>query len=139
MSARLLVARWLKFNAVGALGIGVQLAALAVFAGLLSLHYLVATALAVETAVLHNFVWHCRWTWKDRTRDGAGLDPLLGALVRFHVSNGLVSIVGNLLFMRLLVGQLHLHYLAGNMVSIALCSVANFLLSEVFVFRARRD
>ena len=50
--------RWLKFNAVGAIGIVVQLAALAVLKGLLRLPYLTATALAVETAVLHNFVWH---------------------------------------------------------------------------------
>jgi len=137
VNLRALLQRWLKFNAVGAIGILVQLASLAVLAGLLKLHYLLATALAVETAVLHNFVWHCRWTWKERTRGRASLGWLLGALARFHVSNGLVSMLGNLLFMRLLVGQLHLHYMAGNMVSIALCSVANFLLSEWFVFRAR--
>ena len=139
MKARLLIVRWLKFNAVGAIGILVQLAALGVLAGLLKLHYLVATALAVETAVLHNFVWHWRWTWKDRTGDVTRLRMLLPALWRFHVGNGLVSILGNLVFMRLLVGQLHLHYLVGNVVSIALCSVANFLLGEWFVFRTRNS
>lgn len=138
MKARLLLCRWLKFNFVGAIGILVQLATLALLAGLLRLHYLAATALAVEAAVLHNFVWHYRWTWKDRTRGAPRRALLLPALWRFHVSNGLVSIAGNLLFMRLLVGQLHLHYLAANFVSIALCSLANFLLSELFVFRARR-
>lgn len=137
MTARQLAIRWLKFNAVGALGIVVQLAALAVLAGPLRLHYLVATALAVETAVLHNFVWHCRWTWKERAGEGAGLGWLLGALVRFHVSNGLVSIAGNLLFMRVLVGRFHLHYMPANVVSIAACAVLNFALSEWFVFRMR--
>jgi putative flippase GtrA len=34
--------RWLKFNAVGALGVGVQLAALSVFHGWLRLDYLTA-------------------------------------------------------------------------------------------------
>ena len=138
MNASLLVLRWLKFNAVGAIGILVQLAALGLLAGLLKLHYLLATALAVEIAVLHNFVWHCRWTWKDRTGDATRLTMLLPALWRFHVSNGLVSILGNLVFMRLLVGQFHLHYLVANVASIALCSVVNFALSEVFVFQRPR-
>ena len=57
--------RWLKFNFVGALGIGVQLAALATLTTL-GLRYLAATALAVETAVVHNFLWHERMTWRDR-------------------------------------------------------------------------
>jgi putative flippase GtrA len=139
VSLRALFQRWVKFNAVGAIGILVQLAALAVLAGPLRIHYLVATALAVETAILHNFIWHCRWTWKDRAGDTARPAWVLGALWRFHVSNGLVSIAGNLLFMRLLVGGLHLHYLVANLLSIALCSLANFLLSELFVFRMRRQ
>jgi putative flippase GtrA len=137
VSVPLLLRRWVKFNAVGAMGILVQLVALAVLAGPLRIHYLVATALAVEAAVLHNFVWHCRWTWKDRAGGAARLAWVLGALWRFHVSNGLVSMAGNLLFMRLLVGRLYLHYLAANLLSIALCSLANFLLSEWFVFRTR--
>ena len=58
--------RWLKFNSVGAIGIGVQLSVLTLLAGHLGLNYLLATALAVETAVLHNFVWHEKWTWADR-------------------------------------------------------------------------
>jgi len=58
--------RWMKFNAVGGIGIGVQLAALAVFRSWLKLDYLVATALAVEIAVIHNFGWHERFTWADR-------------------------------------------------------------------------
>ena len=48
---------WLKFNTVGAIGIGVQLAALAALKSGLELNYLLATGLAVEAAVLHNFVW----------------------------------------------------------------------------------
>jgi putative flippase GtrA len=136
VSLRGLFGRWVKFNAVGALGIVVQLGALGVLAGPLGLHYLVATGLAVETAVLHNFFWHERWTWMDRTRGGRQLGVLLGRLFRFHLSNGLVSILGNLVLMRLLVGQFGVHYLAANLVSIAACSLANFFLSEVFVFRA---
>ena len=92
--------RAIKFNAVGAMGVLVQMAALAALRGGLHLHYLVATALAVEIAVLHNFVWHERWTWRDRQGPGVA-----NRLLRFNLGNGLVSLVVNLGLMRLLVGQ----------------------------------
>jgi len=121
--------RWLKFNAVGAIGIVVQLAALAILKSLLHMEYLLATVLAVEIAVLHNFIWHQRWTWAERAGSAAA------RLVRFNLSTGAVSIAANLLLMRLLVGQLHVQYLLANMSSIAAASLANFLLSDLLVFR----
>jgi putative flippase GtrA len=127
--------RWLKFNLVGAIGIVVQLAVLGILNGVLRLHYLPATALAVEAAVLHNFLWHERFTWADRasvTRRQALL-----RLLRFNLTTGAVSILGNLLLMRLLVGQAHLPSVPANLMSIAVCSLANFLVSEYVVFRAR--
>jgi putative flippase GtrA len=126
---------WLKFNAVGALGIVVQLAALTILTKWMHVEYLVATALAVEIAVLHNFVWHERWTWVDRAGAKGDVRLLVGRLVRFNLSTGGVSIVSNLLLMRLLVGQMHLPILLANMLSIAITSLANFLLSDRFVFR----
>jgi putative flippase GtrA len=127
--------RWLKFNAVGGIGIGVQLAALAIFRSLLHLDYLLATVLAVETAVLHNFLWHERFTWADRP--ARHFTHSLVRLVRFNATNGLVSILGNVLLMRLLVGGLGMQYFVANLVAIAACSVVNFLLSDCFVFQAK--
>ena len=129
-----LARRWLKFNFVGALGIVVQLAALALLVKVARVPYLWATAIAVETAVLHNFVWHERFTWKDRTGEGHWRDTS-GRLLRFHAGNGLISLGGNLLFMRLLVGGAGLKPLLANPISIALCAVLNFAASEWFVFR----
>jgi putative flippase GtrA len=123
--------RWLRFNAVGAIGIGVQTGALALFKGALGIDYLAATALAVETAVLHNFVWHEHWTWKDRTASHRGA---LGRLARFNLSNGLISIIVNLLFMRVLVGRCHFPYMAANFIGIAAGSLANYLASDRLVF-----
>ncbi len=127
--------RWLKFHLVGAIGVGVQLGTLTLLAGGFGLHYLLATGLGVEAAILHNFLWHQRWTWRDRTRPGSG-SPI-GRLLRFHLSTGAVSLVGNLLLMRLLVGSLGLHYLPANLLTIAACGLANFFLSHYWVFVAR--
>ena len=124
---------WLKFNAVGLIGIGVQLLALAVLKSGFSLNYLAATAFAVEIAVLHNFIWHERWTWLDRTKHSTG--GVLGRLIRFHLANGLISIAGNLLLMWVFVSQLHLHYFLANIVAIGTCSIVNFVASDRLVFR----
>jgi putative flippase GtrA len=114
------------------MGVLVQLTALALLKGAASLHYLVATALAVESAILHNFLWHERWTWGDR---GLLASPgRLLRLVRFNSTTGLVSIGGNVVFMRLFVGELGLPLLVGSLASIASCALLNFLVSDRFVF-----
>jgi putative flippase GtrA len=124
--------RWIKFNSVGAMGVTVQVLVLTILAGPVGLHYLLATALAVEAAVLHNFAWHERWTWGDRARL-YGTD-IVERLVRFHLTNGAFSILSNLLFTGLLVETLGLHYLFANLLTIAICSIINFLMSDRFVF-----
>jgi putative flippase GtrA len=131
-SNRGLFIRWLKFNAVGLLGVGVQLTALTLLAKVAGVHYLIATPLAVETAVLHNFIWHECYTWRDRTRTKPGR---LQRLARFHVTNGLLSLIANVLLMRLLAGLLHVPIVAANLLCIATCSFANFLMSHLLVFR----
>jgi len=125
---------WLKFNAVGMIGVGVQLFVLALLKSGAGLHFLAATAVAVETAVLHNFVWHERWTWIERTRPfRAGLP---GRLLRFHLTNGLISICGNLALMWVFVSYLRLGYFAASILAISTCSVANFWASDRLVFKA---
>jgi putative flippase GtrA len=62
--------RWCKFNLVGAVGILVQFGVLFLLKSVLHFNYLAATGFAVEAAVVHNFFWHERFTWGDRTRLG---------------------------------------------------------------------
>jgi putative flippase GtrA len=128
-----LVSRWAAFNAVGLAGVAVQLGLLAalVHAGT---HYLLATALAVEAAVLHNFLWHQRLTWRDRpAASGRGV---AARLARFHALNGIVSLVGNVALMALLAGRLHVDPLVANLIAIVTCSIVNFAASERLVFRS---
>jgi putative flippase GtrA len=124
--------RWIKFNAVGGVGIVVQLAALSVFRSCLKLDYLLATGLAVEIAVIHNCLWHERYTWADRP--ATRCVQSLFRLAKFNASNGAVSMVGNLGLMRLLVGEVKFNYVASNLVAIVVCSLVNFLLSDRLVF-----
>jgi putative flippase GtrA len=131
---RVMLWRWLKFNSVGAIGVGVQLTVLTLLAGRLGFNYLTATALAVETAVLHNFVWHEKWTWADRLETSTWRGRLK-RLLQFNLTTGAVSILGNLVFMRVFVGMLDIHFLAANLMTIATCSILNFLVSDRVVFQ----
>jgi putative flippase GtrA len=129
---RATILRWLKFNLVGALGIAVQLAMLLGLKSGVHLNYLLATPLAVEAAVVHNFLWHERYTWSDRVQPSWRLS--LPRLLRFNLTTGGVSIAGNLVLMKLMVGLGNVNYLIANSVAIVLCSLLNFLISEEWVF-----
>jgi len=61
------LARWVTFNSVGLVGVGVQLVSLVALMEWIGLHYLVSIGIAVETAIVHNFIWHECWTWRDRS------------------------------------------------------------------------
>src|SRR5215475_7456413 len=83
--------RTLAFISVGIVAFLVQTMVLALLC--LATHWpaAVPAVLAVEAAILTNFFWHERWTWRDRAVSGGRLNRLL----RFHVTNGLTSLVGN--------------------------------------------
>lgn len=92
-----------------------------------------ATALAVETAVLHNFMGHETWAWSDRSRgDRAGR---WRRLARFHATNGALSIGGNIVLMRFFVGTFALNATLANALAIAFCSMLNFFASDRLVFQ----
>ena len=120
--------RWLKFNAVGIAGAVVQLGVLALLTKA-EVHYLIATAIAVEIAVLHNYFWHLRWTWLDRPPASR-----VAALLRFNLANGAVSLVSNLVLMRVFTGWLGLPVIAANVLAIAITSVVNFFIGDRWVF-----
>jgi putative flippase GtrA len=123
--------RILKFSLVGAVGIAVQFV---VLCGLVKAHvnYLVATALAVESALVHNFVWHQQFTWSDQLENRRFAN--LNRFFRFHLSNGAISLIGNLVIMRLLVGGLGFPVVVANGFAISICFAANFMVSDQWVF-----
>ena len=133
LSPRKLV-RFCRFNFVGGMGVLVQLAVLFFLKGMLQMNHLAATAIAVEAAVVHNFLWHEQFTWPDRTRLTPEWRRSMLKLLRFNLSNGTISILGNLALMHRLVGQLRMNYLFANAIAIGLCSLANFLVSDSWVF-----
>jgi putative flippase GtrA len=125
--------RWWRFNGVGALGVVVQLLVLAVCLTLPGVGREMAVAVAVSSAVLHNFVWHRRWTWRDRS----GPTSTARLFIRFAATNGLISLVGNVAITSALVSWTGANVLVANAAAIVVCSAANFILTDRTVFRTR--
>jgi putative flippase GtrA len=122
--------RWLKFNTVGIGGAAVQLCALWMLSHFTSIPYIFAVALAVEIAILHNFVWHEAWTWR-----GKPVEDRWWRLLRFHVGNGFLSIVSNILLTYLYKEIVGLPLVAANFAGIVTAALLNFWVAQAWVFR----
>jgi len=129
---RPMLRRWWRFNLVGIAGFALQLGLLWFLARICGIHYLIATALAVEFAVLHNFAWHEAWTWPNLK-----LEDRWRRLLRFNLANGFVSIASNVLFTMLLMQWIGLPLLVANTVAVLIMALLNFALAESWVFRGR--
>lgn len=122
--------RWLKFNTVGVGGAVVQLCALWMLHRFTSLPYIFAIILAVEIAILHNFVWHEAWTWR-----GKPPEDRWWRLLRFHLANGFVSIASNVALTFAYKEILGVPLLAANLAAIVTAALLNFWIAHAWVFR----
>jgi len=127
--------RFVRFNLVGALGIGVQLGVLRLLLTSVRTPIVVATMIAVLAAVMHNFVWHHHWTWRDRL---SGSEGIAGAFGRFVLANGAISLAGNIAIMAILATGLGLPPIVANIIAIGVCGVVNFWVGDIFVFAQLR-
>jgi putative flippase GtrA len=128
-----MVTRVLKFWLAGLGGFGVQIALVAAFTEM-GVHYLVATAIAVEVAILANFVWHQQWTWNDRPTFSARESWM--RLLRYNTMTALTSLAGSLVVTGLLVELLSVSPIAANAISVALLGALNFAGANTVVFKS---
>jgi dolichol-phosphate mannosyltransferase len=125
--------RFGRFNLVGLMGAALQLVLLDLLMDSGRLSSVAAAPIAVETVILHNFLWHERFTWRDPAP--VGLRRRAIRLWRFHASNGLISLVGNTLLAYWLSHQFKVPPLASAVTTIALCGLINFLVADCWVYR----
>ena len=123
--------RFVRFNTVGAGGMILQLSTIALLVRFTDIPLFPITLVAVELAVLHNYLWHERWTWRDRPA-ADDLDRWQ-RLLRFHALNGVTSLAGNVVITVGLVG-VGIHPVLANLVAIATCSLVNYAAGDRLVF-----
>lgn len=122
-------ARFKPFVAIGVMGFLVQAAVLAALTTAWRWNAVSATLVAVEAAVLFNFLWHEHWTWRDR-RSGR----CAARLLRFHIANGVTSLVGNGLIVALMTAWLGVQPIVANVIAVAVLALANFAAADRWVF-----
>ena len=126
--------QWFIFNMVGAMGALVQLSLLSFLLSFLRLDYFTATGLAVEAAILHNFFWHERWTWAKQIKTRK--QNCLKRLMSFNLTTGVLSIVQNLILMRVFIDKLKINCLSANLLAIVSGSLFNYFIVDQVVFRS---
>ena len=122
-----------KFALTGAIGFVVQVAAMAALVNM-GLHYVPATVIAVELAILANFAWHERWTWRDRP--AGSVSERWARLARFNALTAVTSIFGSVAVTALLVESWSLSPLLANIISVVVLGALNFAGANTLVFRA---
>jgi putative flippase GtrA len=116
-----------RFLAVGLSGFLLQLGTLSALMRT-GWAWMPATIASVELAVVHNYLWHARWTWRDRP------EARVTGFFRFQIANGLASIAGNVVLMALLAGALGLPPLLANAIAVGVLSILNFFSADRWVF-----
>jgi dolichol-phosphate mannosyltransferase len=127
--------RFRRFSAVGLMGAVIQLLLLYLATKEFGLPSVAAMPVAAEIALLHNFVWHERFTWRDR-----GLlrtvtpGEIAARLWRFHIASGLIPLGGNTVAMYFLVQRFEIPAMPAAVAAMILCSVVNFLATDRWVY-----
>lgn len=122
--------RWIRFNIVGVAGFAVQLSTLALLARATDLPIALCVAVAVLTAVTHNFLAHEHYTWRRSAHGRAA------RWLAFTLSNGALSLLSNLLITVTLVSLApRLPVLLANGAAVAVSSLLNFLIADRAIFR----
>ncbi len=121
-----------KFGAVGASGVLVNMLVLWFIKERTSMPLWLASGVAIELAILNNFVWNYHWTFVDR-QAGAS-QHWAKALLKYHLAVS-VAAVSNFIILWLLHERLSMNYLLANALGIVCGFAINYLFSEHWVFR----
>jgi len=128
------VTRYTRFAGVGVMGFAIQLATLTVLTAWFRVPHVVALCLAVEAAILHNFLWHERWTWRDRTADTT-LRARVERFVRFNAASGAVSLTGNVILTMIVISITHAPVPVANVAAVLCLTLLNYRIADRVTFR----
>lgn len=132
--------RFMKFGAVGASGVVVNLVVLYLcqeflFVAISStdMRLNISLAVAIFIATVNNFFWNRAWTWSDRKHH-----PDKHLVLHFgqYALACWVGIVLQVILTKLFV--IYLYYLIANALAIVLASVFNFLVNNFWTFRSHK-
>jgi dolichol-phosphate mannosyltransferase len=126
--------RLLRFCGVGFSGIFVNEGALQFFTEIGGLYYVYSSFLAVELAILSNFILNECWTFRDQSRQEPNLMARLKRFVKFNVICATGASL-NILTLWALTEWIGLHYLVSNLAGIGIAFLWNYGLNSHLTWR----
>lgn len=127
---RLLKVDFVRFCIVGGLGFLINLVILTTLHKALDFPVFLAQVIGAEIALLHNFLLHEHWTYKDRNHQRS----LSGLIVRFHATSW-PAIFGSAAMVTFAQTTLHFNSVAALIISSAIVLGWNFVWSKYVVWR----
>lgn len=100
------------------------------------LYYLLSSIVAVEIALINNYVLNDLWTWHDRGKPGKR--EYLKRMLKYHItaSAAMLTNISILWFFTELVG---IYYLVSNIFGIFCGAALNFFVNDRWTFRHRKE
>ncbi len=129
------IGRFIRFGVVGASGVVVNQGLLMLIHGSLGWPLLLSSLIAIEAAILNNFLWSSTWIW--RFDYDHSLRLILQKLAQYQAATLFTSMVVNASVLASLVYALDVDYRLANLAGIAAGMGVNFLAGEFWVFRSK--
>ena len=96
------------------------------------IYYIISSVIAIETSIITNFFLNDLLTWSDRAKKS-----FLQRLIQYHISVGLTAILVNWLLLIFFTEVLGVYYLISNMLGIAAGTLLNFIVNDIWTFKAK--
>jgi len=128
--------RFIKFSLVGISGIIVNNAILFYARETLQVPISIASLIAIQIAIFNNFFWNRRYTWIDRQM--VGFQATRIGLLKFTAVSWIAGGL-NWIILLLLTNYAGIYYMLSNLIAIAIASILNYLLNDLWTFRQQTD
>ena len=121
----------IKFGLVGIIGIFVNEGILYLLTEHAGWFYLISSVMAIQSAILNNFIFNHVWTFKERRSESLSLLNRLGRFELISITGAAASII--LLF--ILTSLFGIHYLKSNLIAIMVTFMINFSGNNLWTWR----
>ncbi len=125
--------RIIKFQIVAWGGTVINLTVLWLLKGRLGLDVIVAGALAIELAIIHNFTWHYFITWRDRVEKN--ISDYFARLVKYNLATASIDFVVNLGILWALTKYAGMNYLIADILGMIAGPIFKFIVNEFLIFK----
>ncbi|MGM5480219.1 MAG: glycosyltransferase [Nanobdellota archaeon] len=122
--------KFLKFAVVGTSGVLVNYAVLILFKEIVGLYLLFASAIAVETSIITNFLLNNFWTWKSNRHTNS----FAGRFLRFNLVS-LIALALNVSILFVLTEYVGMWYIIANAFGILVGMLVNFSMNDKWTFK----